>query len=88
MENWGARMLDALRTLWTTYSQDRGLVTPLALAVVVLMYSHVHIWLANRARLRDKDDHIKDLIQERNRLQEYLFNQQGRKRLTSQRGNP
>ena len=81
-------MLDAFQALWNTYSQDKNIVTALAISVVILMYSHVHIWLANRARLRDKDNHIEDLIQERNRLHEFLFDQQGRKRLTSQKENP
>jgi hypothetical protein len=81
-------MLEALRAVWAAISQDSSLVPELAISVVVLMYSHVHIWVASRARLRDKDRHIEDLIRERNRLQTFLFQQQGRERLTSQKDGP
>ena len=76
-------MLDGLNALIAAYGQDNGLVVPLSIAVVVLMYSHIHIWLSHRARLSDKDKHIEDLIDERNKLQQFLFEQQGRDRLTS-----
>jgi hypothetical protein len=41
--------------------------------------------MANRGRLSDKDRHIEDLIGERNRLQTFLFEQQGWKRQSSDR---
>jgi hypothetical protein len=78
-------MLDGIWKLVQAYSQDKGLVVPLSIAVLVLMYSHFHIWMANRGRLSDKDRHIEDLIGERNRLQTFLFDQQGWKRQSSDR---
>lgn len=76
-------MLDALKTVLELALEDTGILASLAIAVVVLMYSHVHIWLSCRGRLADKDKHIADLIDQRNKLQDILFSQQGRRRLTS-----
>lgn len=79
-------MIAGIKAILLALSQDPGVVAALLIGVVILMYSHVHIWLSNRGRLKDKDAHIKDLIQERNRLQEYVLNQQGHNRMTSRRG--
>ncbi|HKI99696.1 MAG TPA: hypothetical protein VKB51_14575 [bacterium] len=81
-------MLNGLKDILVAYSRDHGLVVPLVIAVVVLMYSHLHIWFANRGRLADKDKHINDLITERDRLQDFLFERQGRRRATSKREEP
>jgi hypothetical protein len=81
-------MLEGATAIWKAVNQDSSVVAALVIAVIVLMYSHVHIWLASRARLKDKDRHIEDLIRERNRLQEVLFRQVGRQRTTSRPGSP
>ena len=76
-------MVAALKGIWEALSHDPGVVATLLVAVLVLLYSHVHVHMAYRGRLKDKDDHIRDLIQERNRLQQHILNQHGLSRMTS-----
>ena len=80
-------MFQGLKTIWVAVSQDPNIVLALIIAVVILLYSHIHIWLSCRGRLKDKDKHIDDLIVERNRLHDFLFEQQGRSRLSGKKEN-
>ena len=67
-------------------NNEQSILIALVIGLIALLYSHFHVWFAYRGRLADKNAHIKDLIGERNKLQDFVLKQKGRKRLTSERG--
>ena len=79
-------MLAAIKSLIEYVNQEPSILFALVIALIALLYSHFHVWLAYRGRLSDKDNHINDLISERNKLQDFVLRQKGRKRLTSHEG--
>lgn len=76
-------MWAAIKAVIEYANKEQSILIALAIGLIALLYSHFHVWIAYRGRLADKNVHIKDLIEERNKLQDFVLKQKGRKRLTS-----
>ena len=55
----------------------------MVIALFALLVSYIFLWLQFHARLSDKDRHIEDLVNERNKLQDYILRNKGLTRKSS-----
>ena len=57
-----------------------AIIVSLSTDIILLLFSHVAMFFSYRGRLKDKDKHIKDLIEQRNIFQSIALGKKGLKR--------
>lgn len=77
--------IDYAKCIWGIFNgpNNQPIIIALILGGFALFSSHVFMFFSYRARLNDKDAEIKRLVDERNKLQDYLLKQKGTQRLTT-----
>lgn len=79
-------MLQAIKELISVLQDaSDGVVVGMAIAIFVLLIAHFRVWLLYRARLRDKDEHIEHLVEDRNFFQQFMLEERGIERKTTRK---
>lgn len=80
------QLLDYIKALWQVLNRpdNDGVVVGLLIACAALLFTQVSNFFSCRSRLRDKDERIRDLVEERNKLQEVLLREKGIERKSSE----
>lgn len=77
--------MGALGAIWATINSPDN--DPIVIALIIgwaaLLFANFRVFLANKARLADKDKHIEDLIKERDKYQEFVLGKKGIARKSS-----
>ncbi len=68
-----------------TGPNNEPLIFGLVIALFGLLVGHLLVWVQFRGRLKDKDRHIADLVQQRNRFQDVALQAKGLIRKSSSR---
>ena len=77
--------IDICKRIWDIFNKpgNSEIVVALIVGWIGLFISHFKTWWSYRARLKDKDKEIEGLVVERNKLQDFILQELGSKRLTT-----
>jgi hypothetical protein len=80
-------IIEFIKSLWQIMNSPNNdpVVVGLLIAVVALIISHVMNSMSFRARLKDKDKTIEDLVEQRNKFQDLLLQSKGLTRKSSRK---
>jgi hypothetical protein len=80
-------IIEFLKSLWQVLNSPNNdpVVIGLLIAVAALMISNVINFMSFRARLKDKDERIKDLVEQRNKFQDLVLQSKGVTRKSSKK---
>lgn len=81
-------MWDGIKAVWLTLNgpDNDEIVVALIIALGILLYNNIKSFFEYRARLRDKDKAIEDLVQQRNLFQDKVLNPTNIQRKSSKKG--
>lgn len=74
-----------VKCIWAILNgpNNQPIIVALVLGWFSLILSQIGTFFTYRARLKDKDGEINRLVEERNKLQDYLLRNKGMQRLTT-----
>lgn len=78
-------VLGTIKKIWDILNAPNNdpIIVSLVIGWGAFLFSFLMVWLSYRARLIDKDKEINRLVDERNKWQEFFFEERGAKRLTT-----
>jgi hypothetical protein len=82
----GQVILTWIRSVWAILNGPNHdpVVIGLLFGTAALLFSHVTLFLSFRARLKDKDERIEDLVGQRNKFQDFVLKAKNIDRKSSQ----
>ncbi len=84
----GTGIKEFIASIWQIVNgkENDPIVIGLIIGLFSVIIANFSLYLSFRARLKDKDLHIKDLVNERNKLQDYFFKHMNLERKTTKKG--
>ena len=78
-------MIDIFKEIWRILNQPNNdsVVISLLFAGIALVFTNISNYISFRGRLKDKDKRIEDLVEQRNKFQEFVLNSKGLERKSS-----
>ena len=75
-------LINYTKILWEILNRpdNDAVIVSLSIGIILLLFSHASTILSYRGRLRDKDRHIEDLVEQRNIFQSIVLGKKGLKR--------
>ena len=84
---WGS-LFNVGKAIWNILNSPNNdpIIVALIIAFFALLYANIHDFLNCRARIKDKDKRIEDLVEERNKFQDIVLKSKGIDRKSSKNG--
>jgi len=75
-------------SIWNIFNSPNNdpVIAGLIIGLVAVLWANISMFRNFKARLKDKDDHITDLVSERNKLQDYFFKHMDMERKSTKKG--